>query len=304
MACCVGKARIFYQEPLGFKLIYSGSANGEVLAQEPLMFSCIEIRPQIPANLYQLTIDFTAVSVDWRYNTYSESGTVVINNLTAPIVVYTETSTRYNWFDRDVIHHNLIYEDANQAQLQEIQAGGGGYAYRESIEYSWFTTRMDQQLDPAVYDFKVIGKNTGTIYQEISGLPSCPAVDNLGCVMGEENYYDTLLPNQTPGGPIESSCFKKIPAENNCFHVVLETKYRPDAFSDIPHEKLRPPKIETRSQLYLCGLPGCPAEYRIVCCPDGECEPERCPPDTDCELDCGSFVCCYKNGKVIKTVRK
>jgi hypothetical protein len=298
MTCCIGKARIFYQEPLGFKLIYSGSANGEVLAQEPLMSSCIEIRPQIPANLYQLTIDFTVVSVDWRYNTYSESATVVINNLTAPIVVYTETSTRYNWFDRDVIHHDLIYEDANQARLQEIQAGGGGYAYRESIEYSWFTTRMDQQLDPVVYDFKVIGEETGTIYREISGLPACPKVNNLGCVMGEENYYDTLLPDQAPDGNIESSCFVKIPVPGTeCFHVVLETKYK-----NLAPKTPTPP--QTRSQLYLCGLPGCPAEYRIECCPTGECDPPKCPPDTDCELDCGSFVCCYKNGKVIKTVRK
>jgi hypothetical protein len=304
MTCCIGKARIYYKEPIGFQLFYSGSANGEVIAQEPLITTCDKIIQQT-GNLYTLTFGYTATAtVCGGSSTISETeNNLVIANLSPPLGMFRMSNDGV--CPQEGLHYSLFYYHGNPRQEVGIyiQAGTGPWR-RSRLDFSYSVSRMDEEEDPFTYTFKVIGTETGTIYREISGLPSCPAVDNVGCVMGEENYYDTLLPNQIPGGPIESSCFKKVPAENNCFHVVLETKYKPDAFSDIPHKKLRPPKIETRSQLYLCGLPGCPAEYRIVCCPDGECEPERCPPDTDCELDCGSFVCCYKNGKVIKTVRK
>ncbi|WP_162327826.1 hypothetical protein [Synechocystis sp. CACIAM 05] len=294
MTCCIGKARIYYKEPLGFKLTYSGSANGTVTAQESLSTECS---------------DDLSLSIP-----YLCSGSNSCQYFDSRLGIWRDHYEEYN---------RILYGPLNPS-LQNTFATGywRGYHMRSngvdsvSIFYFYWSGQTDRDIRNVSYSlnivpleevpkrFKVIGTETGMEYINIGGLEECPAVENLGCVMGEENYYDTLLPNQTPGGPIESSCFKKIPAENNCFHVVLETKYRPDAFSDIPHEKLRPPKIETRSQLYLCGLPGCPAEYRIVCCPEGECEPDRCPPDTDCELDCGSFVCCYKNGKVIKTVRK
>jgi hypothetical protein len=312
MTCCIGKARIYYQEPLGFKLIYSGSANGEVIAPEALEHTCL---PEFPPDddrgeegqLYDYHFTASTWDYDLRVNRGSDdtySG--VIQNI--PGIVGFRTITN---------PHSTIYGNTTRTNINILSNGeyfaSIGLNYVPTTNSGYGVTAVGV-LIPVVgepipfpkptYTFKVIGEETGTIYREIGGLKECPEVENLGCVMGEENYYDTLLPNQTPGGAIESSCFKKVPAANNCFHVVLETKYKPDAFSDIPHKDLRPPKIETRSQLYLCGLPGCPAEYRIECCPDGDCDPPRCPPDTDCELDCGSFVCCYKDGKVIKTVRK
>jgi hypothetical protein len=295
MTCCIGKARIYYKEPTGFRLEYkhNNGQKGIVTAQEPLVANCLDV-VSIAGQSY---IILCAAYVTSRDDFGRES------------TGYTEFYQ--GPYAGPISNINYRLNSTNQLLTCnfyfDVPPREGAFTITNTaltiISYEVSLTLIGIKK----YRFIVSGENTNTEYLNIGDFDSasdCPTVINNGCVMGEENYYDTLLPNQTPGGPIESSCFKKIPAENNCFHVVLETKYRPDAFSDIPHEKLRPPKIETRSQLYLCGLPGCPAEYRIECCPEGECDPPKCPPDTDCELDCGSFVCCYKNGKVIRTIRK
>ncbi|UAJ73741.1 hypothetical protein IQE94_05520 [Synechocystis sp. PCC 7339] len=296
MTCCIGKARIYYQSPIGFQLNYK-LPDGDwetVTAQEPLDSICVQELGQRPV-LYDVTYR-SQNSID--YNGTILYGEINISTFRSLGPIGTIRYSGPNNYTANGVSASCSTGEGDRT----LDIYNGSYPGKLDTEFISIIPVLPDIVEP--YKFIVYGLTTQTTFVNIGGLEKCPQVENLGCVMGEENYYDTLLPNQTPGGPIENSCFKKVPAENNCFHVVLETKYKPDAFSDIPHEKLRPPKIETRSQLYLCGLPGCPAEYRIVCCPEGECEPERCPPDTDCSLDCGDFVCCYKNGKVIKTVRK
>jgi hypothetical protein len=296
MTCCIGKARIYYKEPLGFQLKYKPLNGGwsTVTAQEPLESICVKEEGGLSV-LYDVTYK-SQNSIDYNGNIlYGEEEIATFLTLGPIGAIFYSGANNYT-------QNGVTASCSTGEGIRILYIYNGSYPGKIDVEFISIIPVVPDTPDS--YQFIVKGTITQTIFVDIRGLEQCPQVNNLGCVMGEENYYDTLLPNQTPGGPIESSCFKKVPAANNCFHVVLETKYKPDAFSDIPHEDLRPPKIETRSQLYLCGLPGCPAEYRIECCPEGECDPPRCPPNTDCELDCGSFVCCYKNGKVIKTVRK
>jgi hypothetical protein len=311
MTCCIGKARIYYEEPIGFKLIYSGSANGEVIAPEALEHTCL---PEFPPDddrgeegqLYDYHFTATYWDEDLRVNIRNEgiySG--VVQNIPGIVGFRTVTNP-----------YSTIYGNTTRTQIDILSNGeyfaSIGLNYVTTVNAGYGVTAVGVLIpvlgEPIpfpkpVYRFKVFGIETGTIYREISGLDECPAVENLGCVMGEETHVDVSMHEF-------SLAFRHCIKSRNEWGVfggdivierILETRILPGAYDewtpapwDIPMRIAKLKKLE-----------GCLPTYRVVCCPDADCDPkERCPPDTDCSLDCGDFVCCYKNGKVIKTVRK
>jgi hypothetical protein len=315
MTCCIGKARIYYKEPIGFRLIYSGSANGSVTASEPLISECKKT-----TNLEgDLNVQYTVRGkVVWRYRILSPPvGNCVLSG-------YSETYTEiFLAVGYGPISGNVFLQEflqcpnypmqrlrvtGNNILLYESQ-GGGNWISPEVLNWEYTIDEIEK------YTFKVIGTETGTIYREIGGLEECPAVENLGCVMGEEKHVDTYM------GGINGKLLRFIPGFAKIpflteYKECIKTKKTNNLFgnpvlnvvkyleADIPDLGWKDIGFES-GILSIPIIEGCPdPPVRVVCCPEGECDPPKCPPDTDCELDCGDFVCCYKNGKVIKTVRK
>jgi hypothetical protein len=303
MTCCIGKARIYYKEPIGFKLTYSGSVNGEVIAPEALEHTCLpELPPDDDRGEEGQLYDYHFTASTWDYDlrvgvrnegTYS----AVIQNIPGIVGFRTVTNP-----------HFTIYGNTTRTEVHILSNGeyfaSIGLNYVPTINSGYGVTAVGV-LIPVVgepipfpkptYRFKVIGQDTGTIYREISGLPACPKVKNLGCVMGEEKYVDVSMgdifkPFDPLFSPLLPDCILSVDLFDSV--QVFKRKVAIPLSLDMPIINLK--KLE-----------GCPPTYRVICCPDGDCDPkERCPPDTDCSFDCGDFVCCYKNGKVIKTVRK
>lgn len=290
MTCCIGKARIYYKEPLYFELVYKlpNGSSGSVTAGEPLTTDS-RIEPIFQGDI--------------------------------PIVFYYQTKNCYDGTVSNLGHLGFWggwvqpgrYETANPCEWgSNLRVWGINSLGQESLDYE--NIRYSQLVVgfwgphpnyigpvPEICIFKVIGADTGTVYREISG-EECPTVVSNNCVMSEERYIDVemgaglpLLPSFIPDCLIALTGF---PLPENAIQI---RKIRVNQTSNTNPLRPRLPELV----LTLNGLPGCPAEYRIVCCPNGECEPEeQCPPDTDCALDCGNFVCCYKNGRVIATVRR
>lgn len=51
----------------------------------------------------------------------------------------------------------------------------------------------------------------------------------------------------------------------------------------------------------LCSDEGCPPPQVTIVC-DDDATNNECPPETDCEIVCNGFKCCYHNGQVIKVI--
>jgi hypothetical protein len=300
MTCCIGKARIFYKEPIGFQLKYSGSANGSVLASEPLTTTC---EADLSLGVYYVLSGTHTYTT--RRNGYNITNTLPFS------------SGYYGPININITYQSL--DNITYGYLCTVKEGNPSlFGFYDSFTVNGVT--LDSYTlnitSEATKIFKVIGEETGTVYREISGLEECPEVNNLGCVMGEEKYVDTYM------GGINGKLLRFIPGfakipilteykeciktkkTNNLFGnpVLNVLKYLEADIVDIGWKDIG---FES-GILSIPIIEGCPdPPVRVVCCPDGDCDPkERCPPDTDCSLDCGDFVCCYKNGKVIKTVRK
>ncbi|MBE9204315.1 hypothetical protein IQ218_13810 [Synechocystis salina LEGE 06099] len=289
MTCCIGKARIYYKEPLGFKLTYSGSANGTVTAQESLSTEC--------SNDLSLSIPYLCSGFNSCQFFDSRLGI---------------------WRDHYEEYNRILYGPLNPSLHNTFQTGyWRGYEMRSngvnsaSIFSFFWSGQTDRDIRNVSYSlnivpleevpkrFKVIGETTGTEYVNIGGLDECPAVENLGCVMGEEKHFDVEM--STPYDLIWlPNCIKTEKLLPDFKRLSIKKIWELPIPSNLTLKKIYEQDLKI-----LPIIEGCPdPPVRVVCCPEGECEPDRCPPDTDCELDCGSFVCCYKNGKVIKTVRK
>ncbi|AIE73017.1 MULTISPECIES: hypothetical protein [unclassified Synechocystis] len=331
MTCCIGKARIYYKEPIGFKFKYSGSANGEVTAQEPLIHNCNLVFPEedeegLPNVIYNYVYTASWKTTDnywlhWYGDSRPESGTYngTKSNVIGPvslISVTNETQTQYGVRKTQVMR---LYSNGNfHSEIGLPFVSHIDQNYSVSVQGSLVPVNGDppKEFPKPTYTFKVIGEETGTIYREISGLEECPEVNNLGCVMGEEKYVDTYM------GGINGKLLRFIPGFAK---IPILTEYKECIKTKKTNNLLGNPVLNVLKYLEadivdigwkdigfesgILSIPiieGCPdPPVRVVCCPDGDCDPkERCPPDTDCSLDCGDFVCCYKNGKVIKTVRK
>jgi hypothetical protein len=282
MTCCIGKARIYFKEPIGYWLTYQmpDGSFGSVTASEPLTSSCLEVPGQTPGQIMVVMGDSpprdssSSIGTDTRA-WYSGPAPLSVTNVSdAP--AWPGTS------------YQISGTDANGNWSTSTPAWSD-YRLKPII----YIVPQDSEESPEpTFTFKVIGTETGTVYREIGGLEECPTVISNICLMEEEKYFDVDMSNAT---------FLRYP---DCIsHKIVDGQYhitiiRGGLIINIGSG------IEYILKTLKC-LPGCEPEYRVVCCPDGNCDPkEECPPDTDCSLDCDGLVCCYKDGKVIKSFRK
>jgi hypothetical protein len=284
MTCCIGKARIYFKEPIGYWLTYQmpDGSFGSVTASEPLTSSCFEVPGQTPGQIMVVMGDSPPRDSSDPIGTDTRAW----YSGPAPLSV-TNVSDAPAWPGTP---YQISGTDAN-GNWSTNTPSWSDYRLKPII----YIVPQDPEESPEpTFTFKVIGEETGTVYREIGGLDECPTVISNICLM-EEGYVDVemgsglpLLPSFVPDCLVAITGF---PLPENTIQI---RKIRVNPPSINP---LKPKLPET--VLTLTGLPGCPAEFRIECNPE-----EKCPPDTDCSLDCDGLVCCYKDGKVIKSFRK
>lgn len=318
MTCCVGKARIYYKEPIGFQLRYKPNEGGwtTIIASEPLVTTCNPETQQNENVLYRLTGEYVAIASACSYDySFAQASEFQYINLRPPIGMFltADSGTCPNRGS----YYRLYYYHGNPRQETEIyiQAGTGPFQ-RIHVAYSYTVSRMDGGGDSVVYTFKVTGANTGTEYVNISGLTQCPEVDNQGCVMGEEKYIDVDMAGLNSKILRVIPGFGKIPiltVYRECIKTKTESKNAIGNFTgsnrliiqktlevEVPFSGFIDTNITSvvKTILYPDGCP--PPPIKVVCT-SGDDE-KKCPPDTDCEVNCGSFKCCWKNGKLIKEI--
>ena len=155
--------------------------------------------------------------------------------------------------------------------------------------------------------FTVTGTETGTKYLEIE-VDECPAVQNIPCKFdpAKEQHIDvemipyTELPVNLPNYPLFQDCIE-INSVGNLVVIekVTTRNYGPKADDD-------PSVRETRKIIRSLESPkGCPPpKVRVECCPKGICgEDKKCPKGTTCEIVCNGFKCCYRNNKLIRSIK-
>lgn len=318
MTCCIGKARIYYKEPLGFQLKYQapGGSWVTITANEPLISTCVQDGDGPPPTPQEQRygVRFSVHKDNYHYSSGDplSSDYIVGTGLNILGTIWFSFDTRMALQTQQI----EIYQIGTITQTYLVALNGAGdiiwsevgstsyYGYSQFSNLSWWLVgeNDNERYDPPpTYKFLVEGENTNNIYAFLGGLSACPAVENLGCVMGEEKYIDVdmgkgLLPQLPLFVPDCLIAFAGFPLPDN----VIEIRKIGLSAPNTTPGKVKLPQVV----LTLTGLDDCPAEFNIICCPDGECDPPKCPPDTDCELDCGNFICCYKNGKVIRTIIK
>ena len=168
---------------------------------------------------------------------------------------------------------------------------------------------------PIKYDFLVIGETSGNEYVSISNLDQCPEWQQEGCQLQEEQSFEIELYS------IDLSFIKKIPGFSalplptvmsecvfaqsgvpltgpHCLLIKRQASIPINIFNLI-QGKIGTP-FESVAKV-LCSDEGCPPPQVVITCDDDDKDKE-CPPETDCEIECKGFKCCYHKGKVIKTI--
>lgn len=276
MTCCIGKARIYFREPINYWLTYQlpDGSFGSVTAPEPLVHNCIIAYP------------WTQEMNVFTYALSSGVGIAFVGTLYPPYQLAISNQTVFRVLAEGWGYSHPFGHPSRVPKY--ILRGGSGQISTVGVK-----AEPRPPIGSQVYTFEVVGTETETVYTTVSG-EECPSVISNICLMGEERYVDVEMGNiLKPFNPILS------PFLPDC---IIAVDF-PDSIQLIRRKVAIPRPIDF-PVLNLKKLPGCDPEYRVVCCPDGQCEPEECPPDTDCSLDCGDYVCCYKDGKVIKTIQK
>ncbi len=295
MTCCIGKARVYFREPINYWLTYQlpDGSLGSVTAPEPLTTECERLPFQTFGDVYIFKINYKFKTSQGCENRIRTGEAIAPVSYSCPITTF----SLGRWYYPTITSQGVSYIVGYNYWGYFGDPCDNPYDFRGST----CTFEKKDGEDPIVYEFKVIGAETGTEYANIGGLEECPEVISNICLMGEERYIDVemgsgipLLPNFVPDCLIAVTGW---PLPENAVQI---QKIRVNPTPTNPLKPKLPQPVLT-----LQGLPGCPAEYRIECCPNGSCEPEeQCPPDTDCSLECDGLVCCYKNGRVIRSFRR
>ena len=140
---------------------------------------------------------------------------------------------------------------------------GSIHSYSGYVVVGWGT--HPSLIPDFKFKFTVKGAETGTEYLVLENLDQCPEWQQEGCQLQEEQSFEIELYS------IDLSFIKKIPG-----------------FSALPL-----PTVMSECVFAQSGVP-------LTC--DDDDKDKECPPETDCEIECNGFKCCYHKGKAIKVI--
>ena len=288
--CSTGKARVYWIVPtkVGLKYRLKGEkAWKTILADEPLTSNCV-----IKNNAITNYLVAGNVYVSFGNSSYNQGFSKII---LGPILNFTSSG------DGTTQGASLLAITQNGAI--PIHSTTSSY-YLLTANYQYTVTRLDGQPDKK--QFTVTGTETGTKYVDIE-VDECPAVQTIPCKFdpAKEQHIDvemipyTELPVNLPNYPLFQDCIEISVGNLVVIEKVTTRNYGPKADDD-------PLVRETRKIIRSLESPkGCPPpKVRVECCPKGICgEDKKCPKGTTCELICNGLKCCYRNGKLIRSIK-
>lgn len=285
VCCSSGKARIYYNIPTkgGLKYKFKGSNKWTTItSNESLISSCIKM--PVPEKYYNVAGNNIYVGTFLAPFEYSAG----VNYLSVTDSRgYTAGRNVFPWFTPEQ-----------------------GESYPPYTVAIWRAdgTSPENDLAEQKYKFVVKGADSGTIYHQDQNLDECPDVQTIPCKFdpAKERFIDVEmipyfpLPIPLPSYPINQDCIEITSVGNFVVIQKVTTRnYGPKGDND-------PSVRRTEKIIKTVESPkGCPApKVRVECCPNGICgENKRCPKGTDCESICNGFKCCYKNGKLIRSIK-
>lgn len=181
---------------------------------------------------------------------------------------------RYYWDVTDInglrtiggINHPLYDEDGNSNAWHVIVPSTGGY-YKTGCEL-----KPEQKFEIELIQFDA------SYLRSIPGFSSLP----IPTVLTECVIVESAVPL---AGPECVVIKKRLGVPYNIFEAI-------QGVIGLPFESV---------VRVLCSDPGCPPPQVTVVCGEDE-KSDECPPETDCEIVCKGFKCCYSKGKVIKVI--
>lgn len=208
----------------------------------------------------------------------------------------------------------------------QIQTGNGvatftGAGVGRNCDGNLIITRISPGQDP--YLFTIKGESGQIYHQQI--VTQCPDVQQAGCVFDPKNeqtltvelpQLDLSLLRNIPGWPSAlptnfKSCLEAVKLPNAQF-LLGEPRIGFIASLNIPVELrgLIPNGVTIPwlfDQLLDFSIPlkeGCPEpKVKIQCEGDPKDRSKKCPPETDCQLECNGFLCCYSKGRLIQSIK-
>jgi hypothetical protein len=293
--CASGKARVYYNIPIkgGLKYRLKGEkAWKTILADETLTTTCIVKNNAVTNYLVQGTFD-----ISYGPEPLAPPDGTRIENFSKVIlgpILWFEERAELGGFGLDAI-----------TALGRVNIRSQSGAYRYIVYFNYTVTRLDGQPDKK--QFTVTGTETGTKYLEIE-VDECPDVQTIPCKFdpAKEQYIDVEmipyfpLPIPLPSYPINQDCIEINSVGNFVVIQKVTTRnYGPTGDND-------PTVRRTEKIIKTVESPkGCPPpKVRVECCPNGICgQDKRCPKGTTCEVVCDGFKCCYKDGKLIRSIK-
>jgi len=165
------------------------------------------------------------------------------------------------------------------------------------------------------YKFTVTGQNTGAEYLTLTNLDQCPEVQQEGCQLQPEQKFEIELIQFDASYLRSIPGFSSLPIPTVLTECVVVESAVPLAGPEclVVKKRLGVPYNIFEAIQGVVGLPfesvvkvlcsdsGCPAPQVTVVCGEDD-KKDECPPETDCEITCKGFKCCYSKGKVIKVI--
>jgi hypothetical protein len=324
--CSSGKARIYYNIPTkgGLKYKLKNSTQWKsIFAEESLTSTCLEIPGaftggQCDNKSYRVFINhnqsyqpnpvYPAIIKNYDYY-FDTNGRVDFIKFLSIEKTGINSISVSRGFGNVFIH---AYAIRNQ-DGQEFTTGFSALIIRDYTTNIYSVTgiiRLDGTSKADDIDqcggnnptkkFTVTGTETGTKYLEIE-VDECPAVQNIPCKFdpAKEQYIDVEMSTS----PNVESCIDVVEADPNPItgglgvHIILIKIVRDHKGGP------RPPIWSSRGYFY--SPKGCPApKVRVECCTTPDCQNnKKCPKGTTCEIVCNGFKCCYRNGKLIRSIK-
>ena len=300
--CASGKTRVYYNVPTkgGLKYKLKNSNKWQTIfpnSNESLNSTCI-----INENLNRQYL----VKLDYSCSTENRTVNKILWGPLEGKIIFREKieysnsgMALYLWqysFDSGI---NWTYSGCHTRKAPENEGD------RDIL--SGYSLKIDLIGDPKPKKFTVTGTETGTKYLEIE-VDECPDVQTIPCKFdsAKERYIDVEmipyfpLPIPLPSYPINQDCIE-INSVGNLVVIqkVTTRNYGPTGDND-------PTVRRTEKIIKTVESPkGCPPpKVRVECCPNAICgQDKRCPKGTTCELVCDGFKCCYKDGKLIRSIK-
>ena len=288
LCCSSGKARVCYNIPQkgGFKYRIKGEkAWTTILANEPLSSTCVTINNAITNYLIEGTADIAYGPEP--LDPPDGSWIISFNRVIPGPILGIEERAELGGYALDVI-----------IPSERINIIGNSGAYRYIVNFNYTVTKLDGQPDKK--QFTITGTETGTKYLEME-VDECPAVQTIPCKFdpAKEQYIDVEMSTS----PNVESCIDVVEADPNPItgglgvHIILIKIVRDHKGGP------RPPIWSSRGYFY--SPKGCPApKVRVECCTTPDCQNnKKCPKGTTCEIVCNGFKCCYRNNKLIRSIK-